>query len=172
MNRWTQAGTLFVGIVPTDPSEITLGNLLELNLKHSLCHTFIIFKEVWRRDERQTAEIFRVWMLSFEINQPGDWGWDAAHFFQYFKLDSTTTHWRQSRKSDGKIILVSLVINSKVFQCILSALSHIHLIPFTDSFYVDWIDKRWYLWIQHMMSDLLKTCIPEGCPFLGSNTHT
>ena len=112
MNRWTQAGTLFVGIVPTDPSEITLGNLLELNLKHSLCHTFIIFKEVWRRDERQTAEIFRVWMLSFEINQPGDWGWDAAHFFQYFKLDSTTTHWRQSRKSDGKIILVSLVIKS------------------------------------------------------------
>ena len=70
------------------------------------------------------------------------------------------------------IILVSLVINSKVFQYLLSALSHIHLIPFTDSFYVDWIDKRqWYLWIKHMMSDLLKTCIPEGCPFLGSNTH-
>ena len=77
-----------------------------------------------------------------------------------------------NRMDGGKIILVSLVINSKVFQYLLSALSHIHLILFTDSFYIDWIDKRqWYLWIQHMMSDLLKTCIPEGCPFLGSNTH-
>ena len=42
----TEKAPTFVGIVPTDPSEITLGNLLELNLKHSLCHTFIIFKEV------------------------------------------------------------------------------------------------------------------------------
>ena len=43
-------------------------------------------------------------------------GLGRCSLFQYFKLDSTTTHWRQSSKSDGKIILVSLVIDRKSFN--------------------------------------------------------
>ena len=113
----TEKAPTFVGFVPTDPSEITLGNLLELNLKHSLCHTFIIFKEVWRRDERQTAEIFRVWMLSFEINHPGDWDWDAAHFFNISNLIPPPLTEDKAVNRMGRLyLLVSLVIDRKSFN--------------------------------------------------------